>query len=115
MGTICSPGLGDAPLESGAQWDGWPMLGPPWGRMVVRPRVKEGRAVTTEDLAGRSVEIWADIGKEMPLPAPHTLFSVDVDPRGSSVGGTAREGESELPESIAGADASRSASAGIRC
>ena len=50
----------------------------------------------------------------MPLPAPPTPLSVDVDPRGSSVGGTALEEESRL-SAIAGADASRSASAGIRC
>jgi hypothetical protein len=116
VGTICSQALGDAPLGSGARWDGWPVLGPPWGKLVVRPWVKEGRAVTTEDLAGRSVAIWAEVWEGMPLPASRRLYSVDEDPRGDSGGGRALwpvEGELELPGSVAGADASCSATAGV--
>ena len=89
------------------------MLGPPWGKVVVRPWVKRGKAVTIEDLARESAEIRVDVRLEVLPPTPHTPLSVDVDPMGGSVGGTALEEESGPPE-VAGAGASRPASAGDR-
>ena len=90
------------------------MLGPPWGKVVVRPWVKRGKAVTIEDPAGESVEIRADVGLEVLPMTPHTPSSVDVDPIGDSGGGTALEEEPGPPE-VAGAGASRPASVGDRC